>query len=121
MKIAPPDRRSSSRQTPEGLEVSIPAKRNIFLMLFLAAWLVGWAFGEIFAARELLLGKHDASDLFLGAWLVAWTLGGGFALYTWLWMLNGRELVVLRPDVLVSRRDLWGFGRSREYDLQHAR
>ena len=121
MRIAPPARRSSSRQTPEGLEISIPAKRNIFLMLFLGAWLVGWCFGEMSAARELLSGKAGATDLFLAAWLVAWTLGGGFALYAWLWMFKGREVVILRPNALVSKRDLWGLGRSKEYDLQHTK
>jgi hypothetical protein len=121
MKIAPPARRSSSRQTPEGLEISIPAKRNIFILLFLAAWLVGWGVGEVSAARELLFGRADTPVLFLGGWLIAWTLGGGVALYTWLWTLKGREMVILRPDTIVSKSDLWGLGRSKEYDLQHTK
>jgi hypothetical protein len=119
MRIAPPGRRSSTRETSEGFEISIPAKRNILLMLFLAAWLVGWCFGEVFAAHELFLGTDNAPVMFLGAWLIGWTLGGGFALYAWLWMLRGREVVVLRLDTLLTKRDLWGVGRSKEYDLGH--
>ena len=119
MKITPPARRSSSRQTAEGLEISIPAKRNIFLMLFLAAWLVGWCFGEVSATRELLAGRGNAPDLFLCVWLVGWTIGGAFCLYALLWTLRGREVIVLRPDSLVTKRDLWGIGRPREYDILH--
>jgi hypothetical protein len=121
MRIAPAERRSSSSHTADGLEISIPAKRNVFLFLFLSAWLAGWASGEFSAARQLLSTASHALDLFLAAWLVAWTLGGGFALYTWYWMLAGRELVLLRADALVSRRQLWGLGRSNEYDLQHVK
>jgi len=121
MRITPPTRRSSSRQTSDGVQISLPAKRNIFLMLFLAAWLVGWCFGEVFATRELLFGRNEEPILFLGAWLVGWTIGGGFALYSWCWMLRGREVIALRTDTLVTRRDLWGLGRSREYDLLHVK
>ena len=108
MRVAPPGRRSVSRQSPEGLEIAIPAKRNILLWLFLTVWLVGWGFGELFAARELLVGKEDASKAFLAAWLVAWTIGGGFALFTWLWMLKGEEVIVLRAQTLVVKRGVWG-------------
>jgi hypothetical protein len=105
----------------EGLEISIPAKRNVFVMLFLAAWLVGWGFGEVFAARELLVGGDDTPDLFLSAWLVGWTLGGGSALYVCLWMFRGREVLVLSPHTLTTRREVFGLGRSKEYDLHHIR
>ena len=90
-------------------------------MLFLSAWLVGWCFGEVFATRELLFGSDEAPALFLGAWLVGWTIGGGFALFTWLWMLRGREVVVLRPHSLTTKRDVWGLGRPKEYDLLHVK
>ena len=119
MKVTPPLRRSKVRQTHEGLEIVIPAKRNAFLMLFLTAWLVGWCFGEVFAIRELLTGESEAPDLFLAAWLVMWTVGGSVALYTWLWMARGFEVILLRSNVLAIRHDVLGLGRTREYDLSH--
>lgn len=121
MRVTPPGRRSSSRDTTGGLEISIPAKRNIFTLVFLSAWLVGWGFGEVFATRELLFGSLHTPDLFLGAWLIAWTAGGAFAIYGWLWMINGREVVVLRADALVVKRNLWALRTSREYDLHHTK
>ena len=117
MRVAPSERQSTVSQTPEGLLISIPSRRNIFLVLFLCLWLVGWGFGEIAACRELFDPQKNTADLFLAVWLTGWTLGGGAALYILSWMLAGREVVALRPDALVNRRILWGFDRAREYDL----
>jgi hypothetical protein len=55
-------------------------------MLFVTAWLVGWAFGEVFASGGLLFGKNDTAPVFLDAWLIGWTVGGGVALDTWFWI-----------------------------------
>jgi hypothetical protein len=121
MRVAPPERRSSTVETPEGLVVSIPVRRNILVILLLSAWLTGWAFAEVSLARELFLGRDDAPSLFLGAGLIAWTIGGGLALYGWCWMLKGREVLVLRSDALVSRRAVWALGRTKEYDVQHVK
>ena len=32
-----------------GVEITIPAKRNPFIIIFLSFWLCGWLMGEIFA------------------------------------------------------------------------
>jgi hypothetical protein len=121
VRIPPPGRRSTSRQTSDGLEICIPAKRNVFLLLFLSAWLVGWSFGEVMVLRELLFGEGDAPDLFLAVWLTMWSLGGGFAIYAWLRMLAGRELVRLGGGVLAIRNEVLGVGRTKEYDLVHVK
>jgi len=88
-------------------------------MLFLSAWLVGWGFGEVMAARELLFGNRSAPDLFLAAWLILWTLGGAAAVYAWLRMLAGREVIVLGGGVLTIKAEVFGVGRRNEYDVAH--
>lgn len=119
VKVAPPSRRSTTQESSGGLEVMVPAKRNIFLMLFLTAWLVGWLMGEIAAGRDLFLGSQGGPKGFLVFWLVCWTVGGGFAIYVWSWMLAGKERIVLRADALSVRRELFGLGRTNEYDFAH--
>ena len=121
VRVPPPARRSTSRQTPDGLEIRVPSKRNVFVMLFLLAWLVAWGFGEVMVSRELLLGDPGASALFLVVWLIMWTLGGGLAIYAWLRMLAGSERVVLGRGVLAIRTELFGVGPAREYDLMHVK
>jgi len=121
MTVPPPGRRSATRRTPEGLEISIPAKRSIFVLAFLFPYLIGWGIGEAIFAGILFKGTSDVPHLLVGAWLVFWTFSGGVALYVWLWMLKGREILALQPDVLIVRREIWGVGQgeSREYLLRH--
>ena len=42
-------RRAIIEGGPEGLEIIIPAGRNLFAVVFLGVWLVGWLVGEVTA------------------------------------------------------------------------
>ncbi len=119
MIVSPAKRRSIVREVCDGVEITIPAKWNIFLMLFLAAWLVGWGFGEFTVVNILINGPGNAPQLFLGAWLFMWTIGGGFALYMWLWMTVGKEIIHAGQELLAIKRDVLGFGRLMEYEWTH--
>ena len=78
----------------------------------------GWFFGEFSAIRQLETGKTAAGiSLFMVVWLGGWTVGGAAAIYFWLWNIAGHEIVSLTPTSLTIRRDILGFGRSKEYDL----
>lgn len=46
-------------------------------ILFMLAWLGGWAVGEFAAALSVFSGK---ANLFVIFWLMAWTVGGAFAI-----------------------------------------
>jgi hypothetical protein len=113
-------------ERPDGLELIVPAKRNFFMMVFLLAWLTGWAFGEVTTIGELLSGNILSGNTkgaltFLLFWLVGWTLGGGCAVLVFLWMLAGRERIALQPCLLAIRREIFGLGLTRDYDLAHVR
>jgi hypothetical protein len=117
-RVAVPTAKASVFDTPAGLVINIPGAKNWFLILFVGFWLCGWLFGEYSVIRELATGKTAAgASLFMVGWLGAWTVGGGAAIYFWLWNLTGHEIVSLTPTSLAIRRDVLGFGRSREYDL----
>jgi hypothetical protein len=94
------------------LESSRPESRRLFKDPL--------AFGEVSVLRELFSGA-GARTPFLLFWIVGWTLGGGFAAFAWLWMLAGRERVLLRLRTLAIRREVFGLGWTREYDLAHVR
>jgi hypothetical protein len=118
--VAPGKARSTVFDSPEGLAVSIPTKRNPFLLIFLPVWLVGWAFGWVGAASQLLSpATSGAPRLFLFVWLAAWTAGGAVAIWVCAWMFAGREVVTLRPHELVISRKALGLGRVKQYDLSH--
>ncbi len=121
VRVEIPQRRSTINDSPSGCEIVIPAKRNFFIIAFLGFWTIGWACGEVFAIRQLFFMPKGQNfpEIFLLAWLGAWTVGGAFAIYTWLWTVSGKERIRLRPAALSMKRDVLGFGRTREFDLNH--
>lgn len=104
------------------VRLTLTARRNWFVLLFLSAWLVGWGVGEFMVPTQML-GKSGRTgiDLFAVAWLVGWTLGGGFALYIWLWNLIGREIIEIDSESLRIKRAVGSVGPLREFSLGHVR
>src|SRR2546426_280129 len=118
--VTPPNPRATIEDGPDGFHITIPGARRRFLSLFLLAWLGGWFFGERNAFSELTTGAA-AERGFLTFWLVGWTLGGLAVAYLILWTTFGRERLILRPDSLLLRREILGFGRNRSYDIRYVK
>jgi hypothetical protein len=90
-------------------------------MLFLLAWLGGWAFGEIGTTGELMHPSGKTPSAFLAFWLAGWTLGGLFAIGTVLWQLAGREVVTINASEFTYRVEVFGFGLSRLYNASEVK
>lgn len=129
VRIAPAPPRSTIVDDAEGMRITIPVRRNWFLIVFVAFWLGCWAWVMVGIPLGLLgMAPAFAVDqgqlgavVFVVVWFVLWTLGGFFALLAWLWNLVGKEVVILTGSVLVIRRQIFGVGRSREYDAGQVR
>src|SRR5512138_821345 len=95
-RVAPaPSRLTTSRELGK-LKIVSRVRRNWFIVLFLGAWLCGWAMGETFAIGTLLGGREGKGPgAFLALWLVLWTVGGGAAIFAFLMNLVGREVIAL--------------------------
>jgi hypothetical protein len=104
---------------PEGLEIVIPASRNLVLAIFLGMWLAGWLMGEWNAIAQL--GRAAALDPFLVLWLAGWTAAGIAVAYVWLWTLAGRERIVMGTSTLRVKREVLGLGWTRAYPLSKIR
>jgi hypothetical protein len=117
-----PQGRASVGNAPEGFQIVIPARRQIFALLFLPVWLCGWAFGEFSVIQTLIHPKSPGEPIaFLVFWLVGWTLGGAFALASVLWMLAGKEILRFGSGVLEYRRGVGALGYSKRYELFHVK
>ena len=119
MRVVPPAAISTSSETVDGFQLVIPAKRNVFVLLFLLVWLVFWALGEATAFHQLTTSTNV--QWFLVFWMTAWTAGGLFAVTAWLWTAFGREIVTLGSGELRIRWEVLGVGRSKEFDLAQVR
>ena len=107
--------RGKVEQTNHGLRITIPSKKNFFLIVFMGFWLMGWAIGEVSVLKELLNLTDGVPEFFLIAWLGGWTVGGAFAIYAWLWNVMGKEIVDITSSELSHIKVLAGFNRSSEY------
>ena len=115
MVVEPESARYTVESSSEGLRASIPARRDWLIILFLCAWLGGWFFGEVSAAKALLNPKGHSDSGFLSFWLLAWTLGGAFCVGTILWQLAGREVLIASGSSFVHRIECFGLGWNRTY------
>jgi hypothetical protein len=109
--------RAVANDSPEGLEIVIPAPRIWPAVIFLSLWLAGWATGEVFALRQILSPAPLPAKMFLAVWVAFWTFGGTAALSICVWMLVGHERVRLRPQALTIQREAFGLGPTRVYEL----
>jgi hypothetical protein len=112
---------------PEGLRVRVPVKADSFRSLLNLVWLLVWGAAE--AAIILFLsgtiktsGAIPAVSLPLGGlFLAAFTIAGGFVLWRWLWGMGGMESFLVERHALLVRREIWGVGHSRRFDLDELR
>lgn len=121
-KRQPTASRVTITDSSEGFRIVIPCRRSLFVIAFLALWICGWGVAEVMVAKQFLGGDAPPEgEAFMLVWLGVWTLGGGVAIYAWLWQLMGKEIVTVRGQTFTVRRDIGGFGLSKEYDLVQMR
>jgi len=116
-----PGSRAVVNDSPEGLEIVIPAPRIWPVVVFLGFWLAGWMTGEVFALRQILSPSPLPAKAFLAVWLTFWSFGGTAALSICVWMLAGHERVRLRPGALTLQREAFGLGPVKVYEFDRIR
>ena len=125
----PIDRVTVSDDEIGGFRVSIPARRNVPMILFLGLWLCGWAVGEVvvpagaIAAMASGHGKMAGGQgpLVLLVWFPFWTVAGLMVMFALWWNFAGREVVIFSDGVMVVKREVGAVQRSRSYDLAGVR
>ena len=100
-----------------GQLIRIPARRQIFVLLFLSVWLCGWTVGG-FAALYALFAHFS---YFLVFWLCGWALGWCLAAGTVAWMLGGSETVRVIGTDLELGQHVFGYSRRWLYQGQQIR
>jgi hypothetical protein len=65
------------------------------IVIFLLAWLGGWATGEYSVAKKVLNGETNPFEIF---WLIGWTVGGLFAMANIYFMVRPTKAEKLNFD-----------------------
>jgi len=85
--------------------------------VFLFIWLIGWAFGEVFALTTLFASNTPwFVMLFLIVWLTGWTMGGAFAIAHLVRLIGGRERIELGRGMLRVSKGFVLFKLDKQYD-----
>lgn len=123
MTEAPYQGRATIVKVGHSLEIFIPARKNWFQVIFVAAWLGGWFMGES-SALDKVLSEDSPGPFrwFLLFWLVGWTIGGVLMLALLLWQIGGKETIVVEEAELELGKHLFGLGHYKNYkiaDIRH--
>ena len=113
--------RASIIENFDGIEIIIPAKRNVFIMVFFAIWLCMWSVGEFTAVMAFIAGNNSSPYLFSVVWLCGWTLGGLIAFRVLFWSIAGKEVIKIGQGALTIDKRGALFYRAKTYDLKEAK
>ena len=115
----PANGRAKISQGFNSLNITIPSKKNWFIIIFMTAWMGGWVMGETFAIREVFNADTPIfANAFILIWLVGWTFGGAFVLFVILWQLFGQEIIIIERGILNIGKSIKGIGRNKQYEIK---
>ena len=79
-------------------------------------WLAGWTYAGAMIFWGVIAGQ--IKDIwFLATWPCFWLLSELLALYVFLWVLVGYELITVTPGIIIIKRSIFGCGPSKEYPI----
>ena len=87
------------------------------MLIFLPIWLIGWTIGGGAAIMQLT-SVQGYEAWFLLVWLCGWLAGELFALYAFLWLAFGYEIIKLEHRNLSIKRSIFGYGPTENYETQ---
>lgn len=101
------------------LRISIPSKKNWFVLLFGTAWLGGWYFGfssafSMFSLSDL--GKQGIVNGFMLFWLTGWTVSGLFVIFALLWGYFGQEQFTSDGSDVYLNKTIFGLGIKKRME-----
>jgi hypothetical protein len=98
------------------LQISIPPKRS-WAVLFFAVWLTFWTYAGIQTGHQLL--RHFS--LFSSVWMIGWAFGEVWATYAILYAMGGREIILANSETLTRRNTLFGLSWPASYLVREMR
>lgn len=98
----------------------VRARRNWFVLLFLCFWLTCWTLGGGAASYALFTGKIG-ERVFIALWLVGWAFGWVFAAGSIMWQIGGRTMVAVAEGALIHRWGMPLMSRDKRYDAAQIR
>jgi hypothetical protein len=97
------------------LQIIIPSKKNIGLIVLFTLWLGGWAIGEINVIKSDL-----GFTAFTPLWLAAWTVDGVYMMSVIVRAILGKEMITISAETIKIEKTPSLFIRLKKYNLADA-
>lgn len=107
--------RAKIQNSINGTQISIPSKKNWFVLLFGTAWLGGWYFGLTMALGTFSFGETGfvGVDGFMLFWIIGWSIGGAFVIGLLLWGYFGQEQFLIGSNQVELSKKVFGIGTNK--------
>ena len=110
--------RATLHEDTSSLSINLPAKRRFFAACLSIVWLVFWLYALVAVTAQLFQNTGFAS-IFLLIWVLGWIIVGILAVATLLWLVAGRETLILSDKTLTITRSIPVWSHRAEYPLKH--
>jgi hypothetical protein len=109
------------KDTPISFEIILPSKRKGLIFVLLGLCIIVWGIVEILAIRSFIkigiFTSFTDSEMLLLSFIVVMTIVGAIIIYVCLWNHIGKEHIIVTHSTLTVKKDIFGYGRKRIYDL----
>lgn len=100
------------------LSLSIPSKKNWFIIIFFTIWIIPWFQGLKSVLGDMTSAENLFVNSFLLIWIIFWTFGGLFIIGILLWTLLGYEKISIDKRTITISKSLLNLKiRSKIYDI----
>ncbi len=121
MPITPPEPRHTVEDDGETLRITIPLPKRRYAILSLGVGLVFTVGFLLLTSRPLFGSSYNGEPWLPYALLGMFVLVSIYAIAVLLWLLFGVEVIKVDRDGIKTRRQLFGLGRTHDYDGDHIR
>lgn len=112
----------SPLQAAGSLRLVLPFRRNWLLIVIVGVFLAVFSVPLFSVLKQMGPQGGDLFSLvftlFHLFWALGWSVGVGMIALVFLALLMGREVIVVRPDSVLLRLELLGFGVGGEYEAR---
>jgi hypothetical protein len=135
--LQPPKPRHSFQSVDNVVRLSIPSRKNWFVICILSVWFVLWLSIATFVGSSLVLSiflaftnSPTAQSPMIGGllgallctvWVAGWTISGLLSAKLLFWQLGGVEYIQIDVHAIRIRRAIFGRGRSRQFLAEHVK
>ena len=110
--------RIETNDLPQGFEVVITARRNLFSLFIHSIVIIIWGCIESFIIY-IAVCTDSYTNAGILMFFVAVTGFGFYFLYSWLWQFAGKEhILVTRDGYLIIKKAIFNCGYKRRYELK---